>query len=278
MTPSLHTLALALAQCDPPAPGSARLAQAEAWAADQARLAALVPTLAIERATPAERWAWLADALGLARPSRYLQVLRGCGGLRRWLPEVDGLFGVPQLSDGPEWMDVGEHQLRVVDEAARAGLPLVVRFAALMHKIGKGGTPRDIWPSHYKHEERGQAMLDALATRLAVPDEALDLARLAVSDADRIHRASDVRAGAMAAMLLRLQAQARPARFEALLQVCTCDYAAYPGHDAASYPKADKWRRALQASQACALDGLDDDAALQRQAEAIALALGPALR
>ncbi|MDT7838764.1 hypothetical protein [Aquabacterium sp. OR-4] len=278
MTPSLHTLALALARRDPPAPGSTRLAEAEAWAADQARLAALVPTLAIERATPAERWAWLAEALRLERPSRYLQVLRGCGGLRRWLPEVEALFGVPQLSDGPEWMDVGEHQLRVVDEAARTGQPLAVRFAALMHKIGKGGTPREIWPSHYKHEQRGQALLDALATRLAVPADALALAHLAIGEADRIHRASDVRAGAMAAMLQRLAAQAQPARFEALLQVCTCDFAAYPGHDAASYPKARTWRRALQASLACPLDGLDDEAALQRQAEAIAQALGPALR
>lgn len=276
MTPSLHTLALALARLDPPAPGRTRLPQAEAWAADQARLAALVPTLAIARASPAEQWAALAEALMLPRPSRYLQVLRGCGGLRRWLPEVDGLFGVPQLSDGPEWMDVGEHQLRVVDEAAHAGLPLAVRFAALMHKIGKGGTPREIWPSHYKHEDRGHLLLQALATRMAVPAAALELAHLAVSDADRLHRASDVRAGAMAAMLQRLQAQAQPDRFEALLQVCTCDYAAYPGHDAASYPKAAKWRRALQASLACDLQGLDEDAALQCQAEAIARALGPA--
>lgn len=277
MTFPLHTLALALARRDPPTPDATRRAEAEAWATDLARLAALVPTLAIERATPAERWAGLGEALMLPRPSRYLRVLRGCGGLRRCLPEVDALFGVPQLSDGPEWMDVGEHQLRVVDEAARAQAPLAVRFAALMHKIGKGGTPREIWPSHYKHEERGQALLQGLAARMAVPADALDLARLAVSDADRIHRASDVRAGAMAAMLRRLQAPALPARFEALLQVCTCDYAAYPGHDAASYPKADKWRRALRASLACDLAGLDEDAALQRQAEAIALALGPAL-
>lgn len=228
---------------------------------------------AVERLAPAERWDLLARALMAPHPAHFFEALRACNGLVRLLPELDALFGVPQLSDAPEPVDVGWHQLRLADETARIGAPLVVRFAALMHKIGKGRTPPEIWPSHYKHEQRGHAALDALALRIAVPGDALALAHLVIDEADRVHRASDTRAGALAAMLERLQALERPARFEQLLCVCTCDHAAYPGHSAAAYPKAARLRRAYDAYAATVVAGLPAEAALLARARAIAQAL-----
>lgn len=241
-------------------------------------LAALVSATAldaVERATPAERWAGLAAVLMAPHPSHGLRTWRVAGTLRRLLPEVEALFGVPQLSDAAEAIDVGWHQLRVVDEAARAGAPLAVRFAALAHKLGKGGTPRDIWPSHYKHEERAQAVLDTWARRLAVPPDALALARLVVDECDRVHRVSDLRAGPIAQMLQRLDAQGQPERFEQLLWVATCDYAAHAGHQAADYPKAGRLRRALAACMAVPDAGLPADARQQAWAEAVAACLCP---
>lgn len=229
---------------------------------------------AIERAMPAERGALVTQCLMSSFPSRGLLALRDCGGLKRLLPEIEGLFGVPQLSDGPQWVDVGQHQLRLADVATREGLPLAARFAALMHKIGKAGTPREIWPHHYKHEQRAHALLDAMAQRLALPAEAWPLAHLVVDECERVHRASDMRAGPIAAMLQRLQALEQPERFEQLLAVCTCDYAAYEGHDAAEYPKAPRLRRALAAYAAVDAAGLGGDEALEARAQAIARALG----
>ena len=227
----------------------------------------------LERMTPSEAWSTLASALMTPYPAHFLEAWRACGALRRFLPEVDALFGVPQLCDGPEPIDVGLHQLRVVNEAARIEAPLGVRFAALMHKIGMGGTLRDIWPSHYKHEQRAQALLDQLQVRMAIPAPELDLARLVADECDRVHRASDMRAGAIASMLDRLDALNRPERFEHLMQVCTCDYAAYPGHTPADYPKAPRLRRALAAYRATDVNGLDTDAALTARAQAIARTL-----
>jgi tRNA nucleotidyltransferase (CCA-adding enzyme) len=57
---------------------------------------------------------------------------------------------------------VGLHLMQQVDETARADEPIAVRFAALMHKIGKGSTPREIWPSHDKHGVRAMAQRHAL--------------------------------------------------------------------------------------------------------------------
>jgi len=227
----------------------------------------------LERLTSTENWAILAQALMSPYPAHFLEALRACGGLKRFLPELDALFGVPQLCDGPETIDVGLHQLRLVNETARAEAPLPVRFAALMHKIGMGGTARDIWPSHYKHEQRAHNQLNALSQRMAVQPDALALAHLVVDECERVHKASDMRAGAIAALLERLDAEHQPERFALLLDVCTCDYAAYPGHTAATYPKAPRLRRALAAYLSVPQEELSADALLEARAQAIAITL-----
>lgn len=238
---------------------------------------------ALERLAPAQLWQELSAGLMTPRPALFLGLLRECGALKRVLPEVQALFGVPLIADDPPTVDIGLHQLRLLDATARCGAPLAVRWAALAHKLGMGGTPREIWPSHYKHEQRGEAALQALAPRLAMPDEVLDLALLAVRECDRVHRASDMRAGAIAALLERVDAFARPERFERLLTVCTCDFAAY-GRRAEDYPKAPRLRRALQAcleiepELAPADAGNDAAAQAERRLEARAQAVARALR
>jgi tRNA nucleotidyltransferase (CCA-adding enzyme) len=228
----------------------------------------------IERLDPDQRWQWLQAGLMAPHPGNYLLVLNRCGGLARLLPEVSCLFGVPQLSDAAVPIDVGMHQIRFVDETAAVGAPLAVRFAALMHKIGKGGTPREIWPSHYKHEVRAHALLDQLPARIAVPAEPMQLARLVIDECERVHRASNRRAGGISLLLSRLGVERDRERFEQLLCVCTCDYAAHEGHRAAEYPKAPRLRRALDAYLGVPVAGLSEDAASEARAQAVAQALG----
>lgn len=230
----------------------------------------------LERLDPASGWALLATILLSPWPSHAVRALRAAGGLSRWLPQWQALFGVPQLSDSPMPVDVGEHQLRVIDQAACCDAPLAVRFASLAHMLGKGGTPREILPHHVKHEQRGQDVLTQWSQRLAIPPDMLELARLAVDEVDRIHRAADVRAGAIAELLTRLQATELPHRFELLLQVCAIDFAAYPGHTMAAYTKAPRMRRALTAClQADALSaGQEADVRAQLRAQAVSTALG----
>lgn len=230
------------------------------------------------RLAPAAAWTLVASALMTPEPSCAFEALRRARALPLLLPEADALFGVPQLSDGPAWIDVGSHQWRFIDETARAGAPLPVRFAALVHKLGKAGTPREIWPHHHRHEERGHAALEAFAGRAAVPGDALALAHLGIDFVDRLHRASDLRAGPITQVLEQLQAREQPARFDLLLLLCTCDWAAFEGHHGGEYPKAPLWRRALAASRDAVVDGLDAEGALQARAECVAAALARAPR
>lgn len=240
---------------------------------DLARLVTAVQTQVVERLRPSESWALLSEGLMAPHPGHFLLALRRAGALRRWLPEVEALWGVPQLSDEPTPVDLGQHLVPLLEETARVDAPLAVRLAALTVNLGKPGTPREIWPSHYKHEERGHALLQVLQVRLDIPPPLLELAHLATDELERVHRASDLRAGAIAAMLQRLQAQQQPERFEQLLLLCTCDFAAYAGHRPEDYPKAPRLRQALAAYRAEPVDGLDEDEALSRRAQAVHRAL-----
>lgn len=261
--PSSLNLAVTLAEREAPA------LPAEAWE----ELCQVIEAGLLEELTPEERWAFLESGLMCKQPFNFMQILRHTGGLVRILPEVDALFGVPQLSDAAETVDVGEHQERVMRETGRANAPMAVRFAALMHKIGKAGTPVEIWPSHYKHEERGHEGLEKIAARFRIPPEVLNLSHLVIDECDRVHRASEMRAGAITVMVERVRALEEPERFERLLMVCTCDYAAYEGHSQAEYPKAERLRRAAAACRSVKAEGLSRDALLEARALAVAEAL-----
>jgi tRNA nucleotidyltransferase (CCA-adding enzyme) len=249
--------------------GAAQSPAAGLDAADRALMVIAVQMDAVERLTPLQRGRALERALMAPHPVGFFRALRDCAGLKRLLPEVDALFGVPHTADGPEPVDIGEHQLRVLTETARRNAPLAVRLAALAHKIGMGDTPRACWPSHVGHEARGHGRLAALAERMILPADALDLATLAIAECDRVHRASRMRAGPVAALLERVQAQARPERFEQLLTVCTCDYAAYPGHGEADYEKA-AWMRSALAATLAVRGPAPPDALLEARAHEIA--------
>ncbi len=232
-----------------------------------------VQMLAVDRMSPCQRWDWLEAGLMSPHPAAFIESLRASTALSRLLPEVAALFGVPQLSDASTPIDIGTHQLKVQTEAARCRAPVAVRFAALVHEIGKGRTPALLWPSHYRNDIEGVQLLRHIEERIALPPDVADLSALVIADADRVHRASHRRAGPITLLLTRWQALERPERFEHLLQVCTCDYAAYDGHSAQTYPKAPLMRQALQAMRGVSRPGLDDDGLLELRAHAVAAAL-----
>src|SRR5690606_31261451 len=106
----------------------------------------------------AERvWTEMEKALRERSPAVFVRVLRDCGALRVILPEVDALFGVPQPEQHHPEVDTGLHTLMCVEQAAALSYDPVVRFATLVHDVGKGCTPRHKWPHHYGHEHLGIA-------------------------------------------------------------------------------------------------------------------------
>jgi tRNA nucleotidyltransferase (CCA-adding enzyme) len=201
----------------------------------------------VDHLVPERVWQEIARGLMEKKPSRMFEVLRAAGALARLLPEVDRLFGVPQRADFHPEVDTGIHTLMVVDCAARREHALAVRFACLLHDLGKGTTPAELLPRHHGHEARSVELATALCARLKVPNDARDLALLAARWHGDIHRGPELKPATVVSLLEKTDALRRPERFEQLLQACECDFRGRLGQEEAPYPAAESFRQALAA-------------------------------
>ena len=202
----------------------------------------------VDALVPERVWQEIARGLMEAQPSRMFKVLRDCGALARLFTEIDRLFGVPQPPEHHPEVDTGVHVMRVIDWAARQGMSLPVRFAALTHDLGKGVTPPELWPKHHGHEAKSVELVRALSERLRVPADCRDLAVVVARDHGYVHRALRLRPGAIVELLERVDAFRRPERFEDFLLACECDFRGRPGYEARPFPEPDYLRRALRAT------------------------------
>ncbi len=196
----------------------------------------------------AERvWQEIAKGLMEAQPSRMIGVLRDCGALARLLPELDRLFGVPQRADYHPEIDTGVHVMMALDHSAQCGHALPVRFAVLLHDLGKGLTPAADLPRHPGHESRGVKLVDDLCARLRAPTECRDLALLTARYHGDIRRGPELRAATLVKLLERTDALRRPQRFAQLLEACSCDYHGRLGWQDKPIPEPELFMQALQA-------------------------------
>ena len=154
------------------------------------------------------------------------------------LPEVDCLFGIPQPAQHHPEIDSGVHTLMVLEQAANLSEAPVVRFAALLHDVGKGLTPEAEWPRHVGHEHRGVRLIESLASRLRIPAEWYELAKAAAAQHLNCHRALELRPATVLKLLASLDALRRPQRFEQFLLVCEADARGRGGHADSPYPQA----------------------------------------
>jgi tRNA nucleotidyltransferase (CCA-adding enzyme) len=201
----------------------------------------------------AERvWQEVARGLMETRPSRMFEILRECGALARLLPELDRLWGVPQRADYHPEVDTGVHVMMVIDQSAQRSCALPVRFAALVHDLGKGTTPDGDLPRHPGHEERSVELVGQVCVRLKVPVECRDLAVLVARHHGKVHRAAELGAAAIVRLLEATDAVRRPGRFEQLLEACACDYHGRLGWQEIAYTAPALLRQAL--AQAGAVD------------------------
>jgi tRNA nucleotidyltransferase (CCA-adding enzyme) len=156
----------------------------------------------------AERvWQELSRGLMEQTPSRMFAVLRDCGALARILPELDADAQLMQL----------------VDYAAERGVELPVRFAVLMHGLGK---------------EIGD-----LSKRLRVPIDCRDLAVMTAREQSTVSRAPALDAEAIVTLFERSDAFRKPERFAQMLLAIEC---ASPGHET----HAPRLLKALDAARA----------------------------
>jgi tRNA nucleotidyltransferase (CCA-adding enzyme) len=204
----------------------------------------------VDALVPERVWQELARGLMEARPSRMFEVLRECGALKRLLPELDALWGVPQPPKYHPEIDTGVHVMLVVDYAAQQGHTLAIRFAALMHDLGKGSSDPEKWPSHHGHEQRGVALVEAVCQRLKVPGECRDLAIMTARDHGNVGRALEMRPATLQELFERNDAFRKPQRFFDMLKAAECDCFGRAGLVDIRFPQPAYLIAALAAAQA----------------------------
>jgi tRNA nucleotidyltransferase (CCA-adding enzyme) len=198
----------------------------------------------------AERvWQELSRGLMERAPARMFEVLRSVGALARLVPEVDALFGVPQPPQHHPEIDTGVHTLMVLGRCAATAQPLPVRYACLVHDLGKGTTPADVLPRHIGHEQRGEGLIRQVNERLRVPVDCGELALLTAREHTNVHASERLKGAAIMRLLERCDAFRRPERFLQMLAACECDATGRLGLEDAPYPQRTRLAAALKTAQ-----------------------------
>ena len=196
--------------------------------------------------TPERVWKETSRALMERDADVYFETLRQCGALKVLFPEIDALFGIPQRPEYHPEIDCGIHTLMSLQQACRANYSLDVRFAVLVHDLGKALTPKDELPRHIMHEERGVQPVNDICDRLKVPTNTKQLSIAVCKEHLKSHQAFTLKAGTLWRLLQRLDVLRRPERVEAFIQACECDSRGRLGLEDRDYPQARYLTEAMQ--------------------------------
>lgn len=206
------------------------------------------------QALVAERvWQELHKALHMPAPWQFFDVLREANALPIIFPEIAALFGVPQPEKWHPEIDSGVHTMMVLEQACRLTEDPIVRFAALVHDLGKGTTPPDEWPRHVAHEQRSVPLIEKLCARLRIPNQFRDLGVLVGRHHLVMHKADEVKATTLLDLLEHLDAFRRPARVEQFILACEADARGRKGLENRLYPQAERVRKAFAAAKSVML-------------------------
>jgi tRNA nucleotidyltransferase (CCA-adding enzyme) len=205
----------------------------------------------------AERiWQETERALTEKSPWVYFEILQQCGALKVIMPELDSLFGVPQPETYHPEIDTGLHALLSLNAATILSRDTSVRFAALIHDLGKGLTPMQAWPSHHGHEKKGVKPIKALCKRLRVPNAHTKLAALSSEYHTHVHRAFELKPETVLKVIKALDAFRKPEQFERFLLVCKADAQGRTGFEDAKYAQAEYFQQALEISKSIDISAL----------------------
>ncbi|MGZ5602381.1 MAG: multifunctional CCA addition/repair protein [Methylobacter sp.] len=209
---------------------------------------AMVTAGEVDHLVPERVWAELFKALTEKSPSAFFYTLKDCSALEKIFPEISCLFGVPQPEKYHPEIDTGIHAMLCLEQAALLSSNPEVRFAALVHDLGKGVSPREHWPSHHGHEAKGLPILEQMCTRLRVPNSFKALALQVMQYHTHCHRVFELRASTLTDMLAALGAFKPVNKLPEFLLACEADARGRTGLENNPYLQAGQLRNAARAA------------------------------
>ena len=205
----------------------------------QQLLKTMVANGEVDALVPERVWAEMSKALNTDYPQLFFQTLLDCGALKRVLPEVDALFGIPQTAKYHPEIDTGVHTLMVMEQAARLSKDPLVRFAALVHDLGKAVTPKNVLPSHRGHEKSGLPLIKQMCARLRIPRKYQSLALVVAEYHLHMHKMMELRPETVLKMLEKTRSINDTQRAQQVALCCIADAKGRKGLEDKDYPQAD---------------------------------------
>jgi tRNA nucleotidyltransferase (CCA-adding enzyme) len=221
---------------------------------------------------PERIWKELMKALCEATPVAFIKMLRQCGALKILFPEIDALYGVPQKLEHHPEKDTGTHIELVLNQATRLTKDPSVRFASLLHDVGKALTPKENLPSHPGHEEKGEELVLKLCQRLKVPQDFQALARLVAKYHGVIHSSPTLSETEILKLFENCDAFRRPERFDQIILACEADFRGRPGYENQEYRSGNLLRLAFARAQDVDIANVIENVK-EKDGEAIKLAI-----
>ena len=203
----------------------------------------------LDALVPERVWTEVERALDEKRPVNFFKVLNECGALEKIFPEIHKLFGVPQPEEHHPEIDSGIHTMMVLEQASKLSSDPLVRFAALVHDLGKGETPESEWPKHHGHEEKGVSLVNNLCDRLKIPNKFRELAVMTSRHHLHCHRIEEMKPETILKKLEEMDAFRRPERFEQFIIACEADSRGRTGYEDRDYPQARVFLNYLKAAK-----------------------------
>lgn len=109
-------------------------------------------------------------ALETTKPSVFFDVLRRANVLNVHFKEIYDLIGSLQPEEYHPEGDSYNHTMIVVNKSVELTNDVSIRFACLVHDLGKGVTPKEMYPHHYGHDEKGVELVGNLGNRIGIPN------------------------------------------------------------------------------------------------------------
>ena len=203
----------------------------------QTLMAAMVEAGELAHLTPERVWKETESALTTRNPQVFFQTLRDCQALKVLFPEIDALYGVPAPAKWHPEIDTGLHTLMTVTMAAMLSPDVEVRFATLCHDLGKGLTPKALWPRHHGHGPAGVKLVEQLCARLRVPNDIRDLAKLVAEYHDLIHTLPILQPKTLVKLFDSIDAWRKPQRVQQIALTSEADVRGRTGFEASDYPQ-----------------------------------------
>ncbi len=199
--------------------------------------------------TPERVWQEIVKALSTEKPSVFFEILNQVGAVEVLFPTLHNLIGVEQpLKYHPEG-DVWNHSMMALDAAALLSTEIDIRFSALVHDLGKGLTPKELYPKHHGHEKAGVPLVIEFCEKYKVPNNIRKLAEKVTEFHGVIHQGLDINNQPYLKPKTYLKIIAaciglkNDVFFNKVLTVCEADIKGRLGFENRDYPQKEFWQK-----------------------------------